>query len=243
MERKVASLFLVILNIDLGRKMISGKLSENEGVKISIDNCLRGNKKTQQLSKAKIRTLEKELSRPHLVYDNIALTDNYLIAMDADGSPNGAFANIKYSDLRWVYVGETGGVSSINVARVLSLAKNGDENRAKTSVKVGFVVGALKSLTNIAMIGIPANTDQSILIAFSKDRTAIVATDSKKRIFTSGSSKNFRELISAIAERGPNDLMIGEQYEDAYCEMMGIDTYSNDAGSDARADEYDDDSF
>lgn len=204
--------------------MSTGKLQETSGIKISIDDyCI-----DEKIPKTKIKILEKELSEPHLVYDNIALTDNYLIAMNADGSPNGAFANIKYNDLVWIYIGE----GAVNPISVLSLAKGKEEQNTKLVAKIAIAEHFLKNLISISMIGVPSSGTQSIMIAFSKDRTAIVACDAKSRFFSSKPSKNFRNLIDTIASRCPNNLMIGEEYEDTFCEMMGIDTYktSSDFG-------------
>lgn len=219
--------------------MTSGKLREVEGEIISISDYLK-NEGKKTIPKTKIKTLEKELSKPHLVYDNIALTDNYIIAMNAGGSPNGAFTSIKYDDLVWIYTGETGGFASTNVIRVMSLADGGEEKNAKTMAKASVATDMMKGLVDILMVGVPTGGNQSVLIAFSKDRTAIVASDARSRMFTTKSSKNFRELLATIIDRGPSDLMVGDQYEDAFCEMMGIDTYRTDNSFGVPPDEYGD---
>ena len=110
--------------------MSKGKLEENSGQQYNIDYYLDDTNRNKSLSKARIKTLEKELNKPHLIYDNIALTDNFLIALDEESSPNGAFTNIKYQDLLWIYIGDTGGFSAANLARVLSLAYDNRNEKA-----------------------------------------------------------------------------------------------------------------
>ena len=218
--------------------MAGKKLKEVDGANIPISFSQKSGN-IEKISRPKITVLEKELEKTHLTYDDrIALTDNYIISMNALKSSIKIIDSIKYDDMVWIYTGMTGGVETTNVMRVLSFVKGVDEKSAKKAALITMGTDLALGVVNALMVGIPAVDNKNIMIIFSKDREAIAIEDANPRTFGSKSSKEFQELLDTIVDRGPNNLMVGREYEDDFCDMMGIDTYKTPSDSSESADEY-----
>ena len=213
--------------------MVGKKLKEVDGIDIPI-SYYQDDKSKETASRPKIKVLEEELSKPHFVYnDVVALTDNYIISMDTSKSSKRIFGSMKYDDMVWIYTGIMGGLETTNVMRVLSFVRNGDKKSAKKAALITMGTDLALGVVNALMIGIPAIDNKNIIIIFSRDREAIAIEDARPRTFGSKSSKEFQELLEIITDRGPSDLMVGREYEDDFCEMMGIDTYKTTSHEDA----------
>lgn len=193
--------------------------------------------------------VEMELRKPISTYEHVALTDNYIVATDDMGSPNGENTCIKYTDIVWIYLGESGGFGNANIARVLSLA-TGNSKYAKAEARAG-VLGDFASGLIGSFMGIPHSQFRTTAIIFSKDNQAVCITDTKARLqggikkaFTNKikGSKKFIETLDIILNKCPENVMLGEEYEDDYCNMMGINLYTS-PDNDVSDDDDEDDSF
>lgn len=192
--------------------------------------------------------IEKELCEPVLVYGDVTLTDNYIVFGNVGDD---GFEAIKYKDVVWIYVGEYGSfVSNLNIERVLSLA-TGDKKGAKINAVTNAAIDSARDMLSVMLVGVPRLGYHTVMIVFSKDNRFVSVMDKKvrmlggvKRAFDGKMrcGKEFETLFGAIVDRCPEGVMVGAEYEDAYCDMMGIDMYKSDDDS-LGANESDDDEY
>lgn len=151
-------------------------------------------------TKSEIDTLEKELKKKHIEYRNVALTDNYVVALDEASSKNGKYTAIKYSDIVWIYNDTVADVIKYSDSdSPLTTAQTGDEERAAIVIR-------------------------------SKSRKTILIIDHQYRLHGTlwshhthaKLSDELKEIFEKVIKRAPDGTMIGNDNfsEDDYLKIV-----------------------